>query len=209
MAYVFQTFVVNQVFTSAQANQIEANIRDHIHGSGGVTDNFYTMTVTGSASINGLRVNSGGHVASGVVPHGRMLAVGSAYYSGSIGLFVGGTTTVLSGAIVNSASIGDLIFVRPQILYSRAAAGALAPAHFQIIPSGAVPSAGNVGLYSGFSVMGSAAGEINFLRDTFRFVVVSAGNVAFRILFLFPSPGPVTSCYYISTSWQHELLAGT
>ena len=36
MAYSFQTFVASSVFTSAQANQIEINIRDHVHGADGV-----------------------------------------------------------------------------------------------------------------------------------------------------------------------------
>lgn len=36
MAYSFQTFSLNQILTSAQVNQLEANIRDHVHGSAGV-----------------------------------------------------------------------------------------------------------------------------------------------------------------------------
>lgn len=37
MAYSYQTFTNSQVFTSAQAQQIEVNIRDHVHGANGVT----------------------------------------------------------------------------------------------------------------------------------------------------------------------------
>lgn len=37
MAYSFQTFTVGQVLTGAQCNQIEANIRDHVHGVAGVS----------------------------------------------------------------------------------------------------------------------------------------------------------------------------
>lgn len=36
MAYSFQTFSIGEVFTAAKANQIEVNVRDHVHGSGGV-----------------------------------------------------------------------------------------------------------------------------------------------------------------------------
>lgn len=36
MAYAFQTFSLNQVLTSSQMNQVEVNIRDHVHGAGGV-----------------------------------------------------------------------------------------------------------------------------------------------------------------------------
>lgn len=36
MAYSFQTFSLNQVLTAAQMNQVEVNIRDHIHGRASV-----------------------------------------------------------------------------------------------------------------------------------------------------------------------------
>lgn len=36
MAYVFQTFSLGNVLTATQMNQIEVNIRDHVHGSDGV-----------------------------------------------------------------------------------------------------------------------------------------------------------------------------
>lgn len=36
MAYSFQTFSVSQVLTATQMNQVEVNIRDHVHGVGGV-----------------------------------------------------------------------------------------------------------------------------------------------------------------------------
>jgi hypothetical protein len=37
MAYSFQTFTVGQVLTAAQTNQVEVNIRDHVHGVDGVS----------------------------------------------------------------------------------------------------------------------------------------------------------------------------
>lgn len=37
MGYSLQTFVVDQVHTSAQMNQTEFNIRDHLHGQDGVS----------------------------------------------------------------------------------------------------------------------------------------------------------------------------
>ena len=36
MAYSFQTFTVGQVLTASQMNQVEVNIRDHVHGVAGV-----------------------------------------------------------------------------------------------------------------------------------------------------------------------------
>ena len=37
MAYSFQTFSIGQVLTAAQMNQVEASIRDHAHGTAGVS----------------------------------------------------------------------------------------------------------------------------------------------------------------------------
>lgn len=37
MAYSFQTFSLNQILTSAQMNQVEVNVRDHVHGRAGTT----------------------------------------------------------------------------------------------------------------------------------------------------------------------------
>lgn len=97
MAYSFQTFSVNQIFTSSQANQIEVNVRDHAHGAAGVgqtvgaaptssghyanrgyVDNFLKGQV-----VNGLRVlfgrvdtNSNGTPSSGVIV-GSGFAIGS------------------------------------------------------------------------------------------------------------------------------------
>jgi hypothetical protein len=36
MAYSFQTFAVNEILTSTKMNQIEVNVRDHVHGVSGV-----------------------------------------------------------------------------------------------------------------------------------------------------------------------------
>ena len=50
MAYSFQTFVVFEVLTSTKMNQVEVNIRDHIHGSGGVS--AVPGTVTGPFDLS-------------------------------------------------------------------------------------------------------------------------------------------------------------
>jgi len=47
MAYSFQTFTTGQVLTAVQMNQVEANVRDHTHGSSGVNANF--VSFVGSA----------------------------------------------------------------------------------------------------------------------------------------------------------------
>ncbi len=55
MAYSFQTFVFNEVFTSTAANQMEVNVRDHKHGQNNVTPsglNFSQTNKTASYSIS-------------------------------------------------------------------------------------------------------------------------------------------------------------
>lgn len=51
MAYSFQTFSVGQVLTAAQVNQIEVNVRDHVHGVGGVVSIGHLFSAgTGTAT---------------------------------------------------------------------------------------------------------------------------------------------------------------
>lgn len=51
MSYSFQTFSVGQVLTAAQMNQVEVNIRDHIHGQGNVVPGpGWTLIETKQAS---------------------------------------------------------------------------------------------------------------------------------------------------------------
>lgn len=60
MAYSFQSFVFNQIFTSTAANQIEVNIRDHVHGHDNVAPsglNFSQTAKTGTYSVNGTSDN--------------------------------------------------------------------------------------------------------------------------------------------------------
>ncbi len=55
MAYIFQTYSFNQVYTSAGANQTEVNIRDHSHGNNGVssiTDNALSSNVPLKNTLN-------------------------------------------------------------------------------------------------------------------------------------------------------------
>ena len=55
MAYSFQTFAFNQVLTSAEMNQVEINIRDHVHGQDGVVS-VPASGVTGLGSLATLNV---------------------------------------------------------------------------------------------------------------------------------------------------------
>src|SRR3990172_1082360 len=53
MAYIFQTFTINQILTNSQMNQVEVNIRDHQHGiSAGVSTTVGTLTPDADNSKN-------------------------------------------------------------------------------------------------------------------------------------------------------------
>lgn len=47
-AYSFQTFSVGQVLTASQMNQVEVNVRDHVHGTAGVSDSKIVQVVEGT-----------------------------------------------------------------------------------------------------------------------------------------------------------------
>lgn len=60
MAYSFQTFAANQVFTEGQANQIEVNIRDHRHGQNSVAPVQLSWEQTAkTATFDVLRTDNG------------------------------------------------------------------------------------------------------------------------------------------------------
>jgi len=95
MAYSFQSWTLNQVLTSTQQNQVEVNIRDHVHGSGGVGDAFYTMTVAGSATFNGpVKINS-----LLVTNAARLTGVNTIDTIVSSGLMVTGTASIANYSI--------------------------------------------------------------------------------------------------------------
>lgn len=69
MAYVAQTFTINQILTAAQMNQVETNIKDHVHGdgttaaaftalSGGALSSFTADTLVMSAYAGILETNA-------------------------------------------------------------------------------------------------------------------------------------------------------
>lgn len=51
-AYSFQSFSLNQVLTSAQMNQVEVNIRDHLHGVAGVATQAVAALLTDGPFTN-------------------------------------------------------------------------------------------------------------------------------------------------------------
>ena len=53
MAYNFQTFSIGQILTAAQMNQVEESIRDHIHGTAGVSAVSTFVNLTGHVTSVG------------------------------------------------------------------------------------------------------------------------------------------------------------
>ena len=53
MAYSFQTFSIGQILTAAQMNQVEASIRDHVHGTAGVSAVATFVNLTGHVTSVG------------------------------------------------------------------------------------------------------------------------------------------------------------
>lgn len=53
MSYSFQTFTVGQVLTAAQMDQVEVNIRDHEHGTSGVSKPGPNDTHASTWTFNG------------------------------------------------------------------------------------------------------------------------------------------------------------
>src|SRR5258708_7278686 len=96
-AYSFQTFNVGQVLTATQMNQVEVNIRDHVHGVAGVNAlaRFATFAASGSFTcpLTGnflvIRKGAGGGGGGG----GRGGGVGGAAAGSGLGGLGGGNAT--------------------------------------------------------------------------------------------------------------------
>lgn len=199
MAYVFQTFVVDQVLTAAQMNQVEANITNHVHGSGGVTDRFYTATVTGSANINGVIFNSSGSITgpSGAIPPQLLLvSSGLTFNTSSTGLIaqdlIGTEDTTITVGTINSLQIGDMVFIFVTGLISRAAAGLLwqATAYFKSQANASMMGTAQT------TPIGSRDGTVNRFGLFGMTRVLSAGNLSVQVTF---------ECPYTGTSSTHGI----
>jgi len=60
MPYSLQTFAFNQVLTAAQMNQVEANIKDHVHGVGGVAATGLSWNYTSISSAQSIQPTDAG-----------------------------------------------------------------------------------------------------------------------------------------------------
>lgn len=116
MAYSFQTFSIGEVFTAAKANQIEVNVRDHVHGSGGVA----AVTTAGLdvaaniASFLGAADYAAMRTLLGTIGL-DLVATGTAATSSSIDLGDMDTSSdlyVVVGSLVRTVTDGDDIWLR-------------------------------------------------------------------------------------------------
>lgn len=90
MAYSPQSFSVGQVLTKAQCDQIEINIRDHAHGSLGVSgSNLYTLlnevSSRNTAVVSGTSNLLASIVISSVIPGDRIFLAAQATISKGAG----------------------------------------------------------------------------------------------------------------------------
>ena len=88
MAYSFQTFTLSQVLTAAQMNQVEVNIRDHVHGAAGVV----TLSTAGYAAAS---VDQAA-IGASVVGQGELKTT-TAAGSTSLGTQAGGAVALTGG----------------------------------------------------------------------------------------------------------------
>lgn len=101
MAYSFQTFTVNQVLTAAQMNQVEVNVRDHVHGSASVVNVTALGTLTSNLIFTDATYDIG---ASGATRPRDMFLSRNATIGGT--LDVTGISTLTGGVLMGGADAG-------------------------------------------------------------------------------------------------------
>ena len=110
MAYSFQTFTLNQVLTSAQVNQLEANIRDHTHGLNSVNATINNAQFNASGSFCGKVHTDGNFLISpdgGDVTPAYALTLHSSTTT-NVGLHMYHSGSAASGALIDVESTGNL-----------------------------------------------------------------------------------------------------
>lgn len=105
MSYIRQTFSSNQVFTDANASQIESNIRDHIHGVDGVGPSGISWAVA-SATASFAVVNSMATLNYQLSGDITATFAAAATLGQSFGI---GMTNIGSGRVVLAAATGQFI----------------------------------------------------------------------------------------------------
>lgn len=93
-AYSFQTFTFQEVLTAAKMNQVEVNIRDHVHGANGVDDLSGNHTLTGQWTFTNSVVNP--VIIKSTNSQGPSLSLQNASGAGTVGSL--GTASALSGS---------------------------------------------------------------------------------------------------------------
>ena len=110
MAYAFQTFTFNEVLSSTKMNNIEINIRDHVHGEGGVVS-LPSSSVTGLGSLAALNtapVANGGTGAATAPTARTNLGVGSLAVLNTAAIANGGTGATTAANARSNLGLGFL-----------------------------------------------------------------------------------------------------
>lgn len=103
MAYSFQTFSVNEVLTATKMNQVEVNIRDHVHGSAGV------VSIAAGGLANGA-VDTTSRLADSIVTWAKMSTAQQDTSAGSDTdfTFTGGVRTMGWGLGSSGSFVGEM-----------------------------------------------------------------------------------------------------
>lgn len=148
MAYNFQKFSIGDVVTETIVNQIELNIRDHIHGQAGVEGSIwmgdYQSTVVASGRQVFRRTNSGnilefkdisdseivfsighnGRMTQGKLPRGLVLR--GEYVAPNLPTTsISNVFTTINTFSIGELSSGDIIIINAQAFMHRFGAGEL------------------------------------------------------------------------------------
>ncbi len=100
MAYSFQTFSVGQVLTAAHMNQVEYNIRDHVHGADGVSELSAYSRLADNESITGIWTSTNEFLIDGPTSDLRFI-VGRNVYIDSV------DNSMDAHIFVSQAGVGD------------------------------------------------------------------------------------------------------
>ena len=199
MAYSFQTFSAAQVLTAAQMNQVEVNVRDHVHGVAGVEDAGHSFTnptiagatisgtFAGAATFSGALTLSAAGTALAVTNNatvgGTLVVTGNTTLTGDLAVNGGDLTTTASTFNLVNATATTVNFAGAATTLKIGGAangligiGGAADATIKVYLRGTITSDGSgsaaAGLYNGISVVG-ASGDTATLTGYYH-----AGTIA-------------------------------
>lgn len=97
MAYSFQAFTDGNVATATQRNQTEVNVRDHVHGTGGVS------TIDVANSLTSVLYSGSSVVAGNSLGLGELATVSSSHRYYMYSAYIGAGVVCINGVGVTAA----------------------------------------------------------------------------------------------------------